>query len=97
VILTKREIEILTRMRDAPEGSDESELVYEGGRAAWLGLSRVATRTLYKLLRLAAVSADPLSDGGVERYHINETGRGLLEGKPPLEALSLDMVKRGYR
>jgi hypothetical protein len=38
-----------------------------------------------------------LSDGGVERYHINETGRGLLEGKPPLEALSLDMVKRGYR
>lgn len=87
-------------MRDAAPGSDESELVYEGGRAAWLGLSRVATRTLYKLLRLAAISADSLDRGGgglIERYRINETGRGLLEGKAPLEALSLDMVKRGYR
>jgi len=100
VILTKREIEILTRMRDAPEGSDESELVFDGGRVAWLGLDHVATRTLYKFLRLAAISADSLERGGggaIERYHINETGRGLLEGKAPLEALSLDMVKRGYR
>jgi hypothetical protein len=101
VILTKREIEILSRMRDAAPGSDDSELVFDGGRVAWLGLDHVATRTLYKFLRLAAISADPLSRGGgrgdVERYHLNDTGRGLLEGKAPLEALSLDMVKRGYR
>jgi len=100
-MLTKREIEILTRMRDAPEGSDESELVFDGGRVAYLDLDRIASRTVYKFLRLAAISADSLSRGGargdLERYHINETGRGLLEGKPPLEALSLDMVKRGYR
>lgn len=101
MILTKREIEILTRMRDAPEGSDEAELVFSGGHFAYLGHEHVATRTLYKFLRLAAISADSLSRGGgrgdLERYHINETGRGYLEGKAPLEALSLDMVKRGYR
>jgi len=85
VILTKREIEILTRMRDAPEDSDEAELVFDGGRFAYLGLEHVATRTLYKFLRLCAISADPLGRMvGLERYRINETGRGLLEGKPPL-------------
>lgn len=79
--LTKRQAEILRKMRDAAPGSDECELVYEGGRAAWLGLSRVASRTVYTFLRMCAISADSLERGGgrtVERYHINETGRAIL-------------------
>jgi hypothetical protein len=98
--LTKREAEILTRMRDAPEDSDDGELVFDGGRVAWLGLEHVAPRTVFKLLRLCAISADQFSKGGgVERFTINETGRALLDGKPPPEFLGLaeDMLRRGYR
>ena len=76
--LTKRQAEILRAMRDAPEGSDESELVYGGGGIAWLGLERVATRTMFAFLRMCAISADSFSSGRVERYHINETGRAIL-------------------
>lgn len=99
VILTKREVEILTRMRDAPEDADEAELVLDG-RVAWLGVEHVAPRTVFKLLRLCAISADQFNkSGGVERFTINETGRGLLEGKAPPEFLGLseDMLRRGYR
>jgi hypothetical protein len=99
--LTKREAEILTRMRDAPEGDDDGELVYDGGRTAWLGLDHVAPRTLFKLLRLCAISADQFNKGGggAERFTINDTGRALLDGKPPPEFLGLaeDMLRRGYR
>jgi hypothetical protein len=78
--LTRRQVEILRAMRDAPEGSDESELVYDGGRTAWRGLEHVAPRTLFAFLRMCAISADGLGhgEGGVERYHINETGRTIL-------------------
>lgn len=78
--LTRRQAEILRSMRDAPEGSDEAELVYDGGRVAYRDLEHVAPRTVFAFLRMCAISADGLSrgDGGVEWYHINETGRGIL-------------------
>lgn len=83
--LTKRQAEILRAMRDAPEGSDESELVCDGGHTVWLGLDRVAKRTLFAFLRMAAISGDGLAaSNDVERYHLNETGRAILarhEGK----------------
>lgn len=77
--LTRRQAEILTRMRDAPEGSDESELVCDGGRTVWLGYDRVSKATLFALLRLCAISGDGLAaSNDIERYHINGTGRAIL-------------------
>jgi hypothetical protein len=76
VILTKRQREILTVMRDTDE-----ELVYESGRG-YLDCSPVAARTVFALLRLCAISLDPYSakpGEGVERYTINGTGRALLD------------------
>jgi len=77
--LTRRQAEILTRMRDAPEGSDESELVCDGGRTVWLRYDRVSKATLFALLRLCAISGDGLAaSNDIERYHLNGTGRAIL-------------------
>ena len=77
--LTRRQAVILTKMRDAPEGSDESELVCDGGRTMWLDLDRVSKATLFALLRLCAISGDGLAaSNDIERYHINGTGRAIL-------------------
>jgi len=77
--LTRRQAEILTKMRDAPEGSDDSELVCDGGRTVWLGYDRVSKATLFALLRLCAISGDGLAaSDDIERYHINGTGRAVL-------------------
>ena len=62
-----------------PDG-DDGELVYECGEG-WLGLDRVAPRTVFALLRACAISLDiggVGGDGCLERYRINETGRALL-------------------
>jgi hypothetical protein len=67
-------------MRDAPEGSDEAELVYGGGLTAYLDHEHVAPRTVFALLRLCAISADQFGRRGqLERYTINGTGRQLLD------------------
>jgi hypothetical protein len=71
--LTKRQLEVLTIMRD-----EEEELVYERG-TGYVGDSSVSGRTLFALLRCCAISAEVGSEpGGFERYTINETGRNLL-------------------
>lgn len=76
--LTKRQVEVLRTMRRFGD-SEKAELVYEqGAGCGWLGLDRVAPRTVYALLRLCAISGDSFSDGKVARYIINETGLGLL-------------------
>jgi hypothetical protein len=78
--LTKRQREILQRMADDPDGED-GELVYERG-IAYLGLERIAARTVNALIRLYAISvSDFESIGKYERWHINETGRQLLEAE----------------
>jgi hypothetical protein len=75
--LTKRQLEILRLMRDAGE-SEDGELCYEHGEG-WLGSERVHRRTVFALLRACAISADQFNKGDMERYHINETGRQILE------------------
>lgn len=83
-MLTKRQREILTIMRDQDE-----ELVYERG-VGYIFESPVAARTVFALLRLCAISLQSDSEpGGFERYRINGTGRKLLEG----DASDLDLLK----
>lgn len=78
--MTKRQREILTIMRDNSD-NDDGELVYESG-IGYLGFERVASRTVFALLRMAAISLDQYCKiGGCERYRINETGQGLLESE----------------
>ena len=72
--LTRRQREILTRMRD-----EDEELVYECG-IGYVGLERVGGSVVLALLRLMAISLDPTSTvGGFERYTINSTGLELLD------------------
>ena len=75
-ILTTRQMWILKTMRDNAN-TDDGELVYECG-VGYLGLERIAPRTVFALLRLCVISADSFNSGGVEKYHINDTGKKLL-------------------
>jgi hypothetical protein len=79
-LLTPRGAEILRRMRDAPEGTDDEELVYADRVGGFLGSEPVARRTVFRLIRLCAVSLDQFSKAGegLERYTISETGRAIL-------------------
>ena len=71
--ITKRQMQILRTMRD-----ENKELVYCKG-VGYVGLSPVAPRTLFALLRAMAVTMDQFSEvGECERYTINETGLEIL-------------------
>ena len=75
--LTPRQREVLAIMAAHPD-DDAGELVYERG-AGYLDDEPVAPRTVFALLRACAISLDSTSEvGGIERYRINETGRGIL-------------------
>ena len=76
-ILTKRQVQILTIMRDNAD-SDDGELVYEPGAGAYLGYMPVTTHTVNAFLRMMAIRKEDF-EGKLERYTINETGRKLLE------------------
>ncbi len=72
-MLTKRQAEVLRIMRDEGE-----ELIYERGMG-YVAYSPVAARTVFALLRLAAITLSQFSTVGVyECYTINETGRAAL-------------------
>lgn len=72
--LTKRQLDILTRMAAHPHDED-GELVYERG-VAFLGDEPIAARTVFALLRACTISLEDVSAvGSFERYRINETGR----------------------
>lgn len=72
--LTRRQRQILTKMRD-----EDEELVYSKG-CGWVGYERVSKSVVFGLLRLMAIRMDQFSKvGECERYEINETGRQLLE------------------
>jgi hypothetical protein len=78
--LTRRQCEVLEIMAADPDG-DDGELVYESGAGGWIGLDRVAPRTVFALIRACAISLEGGGlggDGSVERYRINETGRQLI-------------------
>lgn len=75
--LTKRQREILTKMRD-----EDEELVYSGG-IAWVGLERTSGKLVMGLCRALAISMDTFSEvGEYESYTINDTGRAMLGDKP---------------
>jgi len=76
--LTRRQYQVLALMA-ANRDDEDGELVYERG-VGYVGLERVGGRTLFALLRMAAISlAEDSEVGGFERYHINETGLELLK------------------
>ncbi len=74
-ILTKRQLEILKIMYDN-EDTDDGEIVYDIG-IGYLGLERIAPRTIFALLRVCCISMDQYG-GGIEHYHINGTGADFL-------------------
>ena len=77
--LTKRQLETLRVMRD-----EEEELIYDHGVGYVGDTFVVGGRTVFALLRAMAISAESDSEPGegLERYHINDTGRALLKGEP---------------
>lgn len=75
-ILTKRQIEILKIMYDN-KNTDDGEIIYEKG-IGYLRLDRIAPRTIFALLRLCCISEDQYG-GGIEHYHINETGEDFIK------------------
>lgn len=77
-MLTKRQREMLIRMRADPHGED-GELVYERG-VGYIGHDRVSGRTVFALIKLCAISSVSGNVGELERYRINETGTNLLDG-----------------
>ena len=75
--MTKRQLEVLRKMRD----DKDNELVYSRG-IAYIGLERVAPRTVFALLREMAISMDQFSEvGDCERYTINDIGLKILGSK----------------
>jgi hypothetical protein len=70
---TKRQLEILRKMRD-----DDEELIYAQGRA-FVDMEPTSGRTVFALLRLMAIRKDQYSDLACERYSINDTGRQILK------------------
>jgi hypothetical protein len=75
--LTRRQLEVLGTMYDEAD-NDDGELVYERGQA-FLGVTRIAPRTVTALLRACALHAETEMGADVERYTINETGRKIIE------------------
>lgn len=92
IALTKRQLEVLQRMRDN-FANEDGELVYESG-SGYLGLERVSGRTVNNLLRACAIRADGVP-GALERYRINQTGREILDNaaRPPRFARIAESVK----
>lgn len=82
-LLTERQRNILSRMLEYADNDYEGVLVYERGKA-YLGDDRVASRTVFHLIRLGAISKTSDSQiGRFERYTINGTGRRLLRLEQP--------------
>ena len=79
-MLTKRQREVLTIMRDKA-GSEAGEIVYEKGEG-YLGNRRISSKTIFSLIRLTALRACGDQNGGLERYRIGQTGIELLKKGP---------------
>jgi hypothetical protein len=72
--MTTRQYTILRKMREEGE-----ELVYERGQG-YVGLTKVSSQFVFRLLRLCAIRLDQSSSvGKFERYTISETGLELLK------------------
>jgi hypothetical protein len=69
----------LARMKTAEDADElaDAEIVCEG-RECWIGLTKIARRTLNELLRLCLVHDDSEQGKGVERYTLNSEGRAMV-------------------
>jgi len=76
--MTKRQREILDIM--AEHQDDEDGEIVQDGLLAYIGAIRISARSIWALIRLAAISEDEFR-GGCRRYRINETGLRLLSGE----------------
>jgi len=84
---------VLKRMRD-----EDEELVKADGEAFWwCGLERVHPSTANQLHALVLVSGE-LSDrpGALDRFHINEDGRGVLERADYVPRMVRAMKERAH-
>lgn len=71
--LTARQLQVLRKMRD-----EDEELVYSKG-TGYIGYESISRRTVFALLRAAAIRLDSCSTvGEYEIYAINETGKQIL-------------------
>lgn len=74
-ILTKRQIEILQIMHYNKD-TEDGEIVYDKG-VGYIGLEKIAPRTIFALLRLCCISLDQIGCS-MEYYRINGTGEDFL-------------------
>ena len=70
--MTPRQAAILRMMSDS-----EEEIVYERGRG-YVGIERIAARTVFHFLRCAWIKSVGGKIGQVEYYAISEAGRAAL-------------------
>jgi hypothetical protein len=75
--LTRRQREVLTKLRDEPDCD-----LAVSGLECWVGNEKTSLALAYALLRLMLLS--PVDMGGSAAYYeINESGRRALDGLPP--------------
>ena len=77
--LTKRQLEILQRLTDNEHDDYEGMIVYEKG-VAFIGDDRIASRTVFALLRACVIRKLDDSKINIEHYMISETGKQRLAG-----------------
>lgn len=80
--LSSRQLNVLREMRDAEiaDNLEDAEIVQEG-RECYRGLVKISPATVAALLRACAISRSQVGSQGVDYYHINETGKQILEDR----------------
>ena len=75
--LSIRAFQLLERLYEAEreERYEDAEIVCDG-RECWIGLEKTSRQIVYQLLRLCVIG--DVSDGGTERYTLNEEGRKVV-------------------
>jgi hypothetical protein len=87
-------LSVLRAMIQAEEtGEYEDAEIVCSGRECWLGLDKVASRTVDRLLGCMAIS-DISDDRRTQRYVINGTGRAIVEDPSVADAV-VEALRRG--
>jgi len=80
ITLTKRQREILTRMRD------EEEDIAADGRSVYCGLEKISPATLHFFIEHVLISKTDYP--GSIYWHINESGKLLLDGRQDIYCMA---------